>query len=326
MIDLRLPTGSPTTSTTRLPPSPDREIAILSYLILPSPPCLPPPPRAGVVLALFGNIAKRDSMLVELAQASIALHTTRLERRFADLQPQPFDLFPEDESPAPPPPTSRAPPPPQLLSGPPISTAGRCPPLPATPLRCGTFSDHLLCLFAVAMPTTPSGAPNINATTLPLRFAHDRACIARSGSIRAHVLASGADLLWRSPGSPGIPPGCHAAAEAMRDDTCGLREGCAVRTCALAGFPIEAARSGRRAAELSAELPWGVGSGEGWGAGRDAASNRPVAVAPPERDATAAAAAAAVAAVEEQPPAYIQEALRHDRNVLNGLPGEWPGV
>ena len=39
-----LPTGSPTTSTTRLPPSPDREVAILSYLILPSPsspPCLP---------------------------------------------------------------------------------------------------------------------------------------------------------------------------------------------------------------------------------------------------------------------------------------------
>ena len=279
-------------------------------------------------------------MLIQLAQASIALHTTRLERRFADLQPQPIDLLAEDESPAPPPPTSRPlprppQPPPQPPSGPPLSTAGRCPPLPATPPRCGTFSDHLLCVFAVAVPTTPSGAPNLdvvaiaNATTLPLRFAHldlDRACTARSGAIRKHVLASGADLLWRSPGSPEIPPGCHEAAQAMRDDTCGLREGCAVRTCALAGYPIEAARSGRRAAELSAELPWGVGSGEGWGAGHDAASTRPVAVAPPERDATAAAAATAVAAVEEQPPAYIQEALRHDRNVLNGLPGEWPGV
>jgi len=278
-------------------------------------------------------------MQVQLAQASIALHTTRLERRFADLQPQPIDLLAEDESPAPPPPPTSRPlprppqPPPQPPSGPPLS-AGRCPPLPATPPRCGTFSDHLLCVFAVAVPTTPSGAPNIdavaiaNATTLPLRFAHldlDYACRARSGAIRAHVLWEGAHLLWRSPGSPEIPPGCHAAAVAMRDDTCALREGCAVRTCALAGFPIEAARTGRRAAELSAELPWGVGSGEGWGATRDAASTR--LVAPPERDATASAtAAAAVAAVEEQPPAYIREALRHDRNVLNGLPGEWPGV
>ena len=278
-------------------------------------------------------------MQVQLAQASIALHTTRLERRFADLQPQPIDLLAEDESPAPPPPPTSRPlprppqPPPQPPSGPPLS-AGRCPPLPATPPRCGTFSDHLLCVFAVAVPTTPSGAPNIdavaiaNATTLPLRFAHldlDYACHARSGAIRAHVLWEGAHLLWRSPGSPEIPPGCHAAAVAMRDDTCALREGCAVRTCALAGFPIEAARTGRRAAELSAELPWGVGSGEGWGATRDAASTR--LVAPPERDATASAtAAAAVAAVEEQPPAYIREALRHDRNVLNGLPGEWPGV
>ena len=279
------------------------------------------------------------SMLVQLAQPSIALHTTRLERQFADLQPQPIDLLAEDESPAPPPPPTSRPlprppqPPPQPPSGPPLS-AGRCPPLPATPPRCGTFSDHLLCVFAVAVPTTPSGAPNIdavaiaNATTLPLRFAHldlDYACRARSGAIRAHVLWEGAHLLWRSPGSPEIPPGCHAAAVAMRDDTCALREGCAVRTCALAGFPIEAARTGRRAAELSAELPWGVGSGEGWGATRDAASTR--LVAPPERDATASAtAAAAVAAVEEQPPAYIREALRHDRNVLNGLPGEWPGV
>ena len=278
-------------------------------------------------------------MLLQLAQASIALHTTRLERRFADLQPQPIDLLAEDESPAPPPPPTSRPlprppqPPPQPPSGPPLS-AGRCPPLPATPPRCGTFSDHLLCVFAVAVPTTPSGAPNIdavaiaNATTLPLRFAHldlDYACRARSGAIRAHVLWEGAHLLWRSPGSPEIPPGCQAAAVAMRDDTCALREGCAVRTCALAGFPIEAARTGRRAAELSAELPWGVGSGEGWGATRDAASTR--LVAPPERDATASAtAAAAVAAVEEQPPAYIREALRHDRNVLNGLPGEWPGV
>ena len=282
-------------------------------------------------------------MQVQLAQASIALHTTRLERRFADLQPQPIDLLAEDESPAPPPPPTSRPlprppqPPPQPPSGPPLS-AGRCPPLPAKLPRCGTFSDHLLCVFAVAAAeggckVDRECTPNIdvvaiaNATTLP-RFAHldlDRACIARSAAIRAHVLWEGAHLLWRSPGSPEIPPGCHAAAVAMRDDTCALREGCAVRTCALAGFPIEAARTGRRAAELSAELPWGVGSGEGWGATRDAASTR--LVAPPERDATASAtAAAAVAAVEEQPPAYIREALRHDRNVLNGLPGEWPGV
>jgi hypothetical protein len=114
----------------------------------------------------------------------------------------------------------------------------------------------------------------------------------------------------------------------MRDGTCGLREGCAAHTCALA-FPVEAARNGRRSNELSAELPWGVGSGEGWSVGRNAASARPVAVrvAPPEpATAAAAAAAAAVVAVEEQPPAYIQEALRHDRNLLNGLPGDWPGL
>ena len=260
------------------------------------------------------NIAFNQHSMLSLA--SIALHTTRLERPLFDLQP--IDLL---DDPAPP-------------SGPPLSqlhletfdampsglvAAGCCPPLPPTPPRCGTFSDHLLCVFAVATPTT-------NATTQPLRFAHldlDRACMARSDALRAHVLASGADLLWRSPASPEIPPGCRAAAVAMRDETCGLREGCAVRACTVAGFPIEAARTGRRRTELSAELPWGVGSGQGRVASRGpVASTRTVAVAPPERD----AAAAAVAAVEEQPPAYIQEALRHDLNVLNGLPGEWPGV
>ena len=257
-------------------------------------------------------------MLAQLvAQASIALHTTRLERRFADLQPQPIDLvLAEDESPAPPPPPTPQPPQQPPSSGlPPLFTAGGCPPLPATPPHCGSFSDHELCVFAVANATADL----------------DHACTARSGAIRAHVLASGADLLWRSPRSPEIPPGCHEAADAMRDGTCGLREGCAARTCALA-FPVEAARNGRRSNELSAELPLGVGSGEGWGVGRNAASARPVAVraAPPEQDTTAAAAAAAAAAavvaVEEQPPAYIQEALRHDRNLLNGLPGDWPGL
>ena len=253
-------------------------------------------------------------MLAQLvAQASIALHTTRLERRFADLQPQPIDLvLAEDESP--PPPTPQPPQQPPSSGLPPLFTAGGCPPL-STPPHCGSFSDHELCVFAVANATADL----------------DHACTARSGAIRAHVLASGADLLWRSPRSPEIPPGCHEAADAMRDGTCGLREGCAARTCALA-FPVEAARNGRRSNELSAELPLGVGSGEGWGVGRNAASARPVAVraAPPEQDTTAAAAAAAAAAavvaVEEQPPAYIQEALRHDRNLLNGLPGDWPGL
>ena len=249
-------------------------------------------------------------MLAQLvAEASIALHTTRLERRFADLQPQPIDLvLAEDES-LPPPPTPQPPQQQQSSGLPPLFTAGGCPPLPATPPHCGSFSDHELCVFAVANATADL----------------DHACAARSGAIRAHVLASGADLLWRSPRSPEIPPGCHEAADAMRDGTCGLREGCAARTCALA-FPVEAARNGRRSNELSAELPLGVGSGEGWGVGRNAASARPVPVrvAPPEQDTTAAAAA--VVAVEEQPPAYIQEALRHDRNLLNGLPGDWPGL
>ena len=164
-------------------------------------------------------------------------------------------------------------------------------------------------MFAVTMLTPAPGAPNIdvealanNATTLPAIGKHldlDRGCMGRAGALRAHVLASGARAESE--------PGCRAAAVAMRDHKCVLREGCAMRTCTRAGFPMGAA-AGRAAKPRGAAAPW-------W-ARPDAAVVRPV--VQPERG----------AATVEQPaevPDLIRDALQRDRNVLNGLPAGWPG-
>lgn len=211
-------------------------------------------------------------------------------------------------------------------------------PQPASLPRCSRLSDHLLCMFAVAALTSSRvGAPPIgidgppadaNAThAAPYGSELDRACMARATAIRSHVLASGADPL------PHIMPGCRAAATSMRDPRCVLRDGCSLRTCAHAGFAItadDAAHKPPTAMTFRGGGGGGLAAGSAalkpWWARPDHAKLRPIVAAPTESAAARLGASAAGPAVEEEAPAFIREALRHDRNTLNGLPAGWPGV
>lgn len=180
-------------------------------------------------------------------------------------------------------------------------------------------------MFAVAALTTShAGAPpgvdgpliDANATDAkPSGSELDRACMARAVAIRSHVLFSGADP------SPHIMPGCRAAATSMRDPHCVLRDGCSLRTCAHAGFAITAADDAAPMAATASRAGRGAGSAtlKPWWARPDHAKVRPIVSAPTH-------SLAAGPAVEEEAPAFIREALNHDRNTLNGLPAGWPGV